>query len=132
MSRWPSTKARVVFRALLRIGWTVKRQAGGSHKVLERPGSENYTWAFGDDDELGPVMLARIAKRTGVEARGLVTPVGHAPWCTGPLHHGSRWGRHDPGGTSRIWFRVRRGHARCAEQVKRSALESGPSLRALF
>ena len=33
MSRWPATKARRVLAALLRIGWSVKRHSGGSHRV---------------------------------------------------------------------------------------------------
>ncbi|MFM8719925.1 MAG: type II toxin-antitoxin system HicA family toxin, partial [Chthoniobacterales bacterium] len=33
MSRWGARKARVVLRALEKIGWQVKRQSG-SHKVL--------------------------------------------------------------------------------------------------
>lgn len=32
MTLYPSVKAKRVFAALLRIGWTVKRQTG-SHKV---------------------------------------------------------------------------------------------------
>lgn len=62
---WPSTKARRVLSALLRIGWQVKRQRG-SHRVLEREGWEDYTFAFHDGDEIGPRMLARIAKSTGL------------------------------------------------------------------
>ena len=46
MSRWPSTKARVVLAALLRIGWSVKRQAGTSHKILSRPGWANFVFAL--------------------------------------------------------------------------------------
>jgi predicted RNA binding protein YcfA (HicA-like mRNA interferase family) len=37
MSVWGARKAKVVLAALLRIGWTVKRQSG-SHKILERAG----------------------------------------------------------------------------------------------
>jgi hypothetical protein len=33
---------------------------------LERPGYANFTWAFHDGDEIGPPMLARIAKKTGL------------------------------------------------------------------
>jgi len=44
---------------------TVKRQAG-SHRVLVRPGWADYVFAFHDGDELGPAMLARIAKHTGL------------------------------------------------------------------
>ena len=66
MTRWPSAKARSVLAALLRIGWSIKRQSGTSHRVLERPGWPNYVFAFRDRDEIGPRMLARIAKRTGL------------------------------------------------------------------
>lgn len=67
MSRWPSTKARQVLAALLRIGWRVKRQAGSSHRVLERAGWADLVFAFHDGDEIGPRMLARIARRTGLQ-----------------------------------------------------------------
>lgn len=66
MSTWPSTKARRVLAALLRIGWSVKRHAGTSHRVLSRPGWNDYTFAFHDDEEIGPRMMARIGKRTGL------------------------------------------------------------------
>jgi predicted RNA binding protein YcfA (HicA-like mRNA interferase family) len=66
MSHWPATKAQRVFSTLLRIGWTVKRQTG-SHRVLQRPGSPDYVFAFHDGDEVGPRMLARIAKHTGLK-----------------------------------------------------------------
>jgi predicted RNA binding protein YcfA (HicA-like mRNA interferase family) len=66
MSQWPSTKARLVLAALLRIGWTVKRQSGTSHRVLARSGWPDFTFAFHDQEEIGPRMLARIAKRTAL------------------------------------------------------------------
>jgi predicted RNA binding protein YcfA (HicA-like mRNA interferase family) len=66
MSQWPATKARRVVAALLRIGWSIKRQSGGSHRVLERIGWSDYVFAFHDDIEIGPRMLARIAKHTGL------------------------------------------------------------------
>jgi predicted RNA binding protein YcfA (HicA-like mRNA interferase family) len=65
MSQWPSAKAKQVLAALLRIGWTVKRQSG-SHKTLSRDGWPDYTFAFHDGDEIGPQMLVRISKRTGL------------------------------------------------------------------
>ena len=65
MSRWPATKGRRVLRALLKIGWSVKREAG-SHKTLAREGWSDYVFAFRDGDELGPRMLARIDKHTGL------------------------------------------------------------------
>lgn len=66
MSKWPASKAKKVLAALLRIGWSVKRQSG-SHRVLERIGWPDYVFAFHDDDEIGPRMLARIAKHTGLQ-----------------------------------------------------------------
>jgi predicted RNA binding protein YcfA (HicA-like mRNA interferase family) len=65
MSRWPSAKAQRVLAALLRIGWTVKRQSG-SHRTLHRPGWPDLVFAFHDGDEIGPRMLARIAKQSGL------------------------------------------------------------------
>jgi predicted RNA binding protein YcfA (HicA-like mRNA interferase family) len=71
MSDWPSTKARQVLAALLRIGWTIKRQAGTSHRVLSRPGWPDFVFAFHDRDEIGPKMLARMAKHTGLTPEDL-------------------------------------------------------------
>jgi predicted RNA binding protein YcfA (HicA-like mRNA interferase family) len=66
MSRWPATKAKRVLAALLRIGWSIKRQTG-SHRVLERVSFPDYVFAFHDHEEIGPRMLARIARHTGLE-----------------------------------------------------------------
>jgi len=71
MSRWPATKARRGLAALLRIGWNIKRQSGGSRKVLERVGWPDFVFAFHDDTEIGPRMLTRVAKHTGLKARDL-------------------------------------------------------------
>jgi predicted RNA binding protein YcfA (HicA-like mRNA interferase family) len=54
MARWPATKARRVLKALLRIGWTVKREADGSHRMLQRPGWADFVWSFHDRSEIGP------------------------------------------------------------------------------
>lgn len=70
MSLWRATKAKRVYAALLRIGWTLKRQVG-SPKKLQRSGWPNYTFAFHDSDEIGPVALARIAKDTGLRPEDL-------------------------------------------------------------
>jgi len=70
VSRWPATKARKVFAALIDIGWTIKRQSG-SHRTLARAGWPDYVWAFHDGDEIGPKMLARIAKHTGLRPEDL-------------------------------------------------------------
>jgi predicted RNA binding protein YcfA (HicA-like mRNA interferase family) len=61
-----SAKARRVFAALLRLGWSIKRQRG-SHKTLERAGWPDYVFAFHDSEENGPRMLSRIAKNTGLD-----------------------------------------------------------------
>jgi predicted RNA binding protein YcfA (HicA-like mRNA interferase family) len=63
MTHWPSKKPRRVLASLLRIGCTVKRETAGSHKILSRPGWPDYVFAFHDSVEIGPRMLARIAKR---------------------------------------------------------------------
>lgn len=65
MSQWPSLKASRLLAALLKIGWQVKRQSG-SHKTLSRPDSPDYVFAFHDGEEIGPKMLARISKNTGL------------------------------------------------------------------
>lgn len=70
MSQWPSAKARRVLAALLSIGWTIKRQSG-SHKTLSRDAWPDYTFAFHDGDEIGPNMLVRIAKNTGLRPQDL-------------------------------------------------------------
>ena len=51
--------------ALNRVGWNIKRRTG-SHRVLEREGWPNFVFAFHDREEIGPKMLARIARRTGL------------------------------------------------------------------
>ena len=71
MSQWPSTKARRVLSALLRIGWNIKRHDRTSHRVLSRPRWPDYTFAFHDREELGPRMLSRIAKHTGLTPNDL-------------------------------------------------------------
>ena len=65
MTHWPSSKAKRVMTALLAIGWTVKRQSG-SHRTLTREGWPDFVFAFHDGEEIGPRMLARIAKHTGL------------------------------------------------------------------
>jgi predicted RNA binding protein YcfA (HicA-like mRNA interferase family) len=70
VSQWPSSKARRVFAALLRLDWQVKRQTG-SHRTLAREGWPDLVFAFHDGEELGPRMLARIAKHTGLTPQDL-------------------------------------------------------------
>jgi predicted RNA binding protein YcfA (HicA-like mRNA interferase family) len=70
MGQWPSSKAARVFRALLRKGYSVKSQRG-SHTTLVHPERGAYIWAFHDAVEIGPRMLARIAKQTGLTPEDL-------------------------------------------------------------
>lgn len=65
MNSFPSTKAARVLAALMRLGWSVKRQTG-SHKVLQREGYDDFVFAFHQGEEIGGRMLQRIAKKTGL------------------------------------------------------------------
>ncbi|MCL2659189.1 MAG: type II toxin-antitoxin system HicA family toxin [Acidobacteriaceae bacterium] len=62
-----------MLRALERIGWTEDPDAirGGSHRKLIREGWPNYIWSFSDSEEIGPKMLARIARHTGLKPEDL-------------------------------------------------------------
>jgi predicted RNA binding protein YcfA (HicA-like mRNA interferase family) len=71
MNQWSSTKAKRVLAALLRIGWTIKRETGSSHKILSHPDRPDFVFAFHDKEEIGPKMLARIAKNTGLQPKDL-------------------------------------------------------------
>ncbi|MGA3166929.1 MAG: type II toxin-antitoxin system HicA family toxin [Terriglobia bacterium] len=64
----PSPK---VLNALLRIGWRIKRTKRGSHIQLSRPGFPDFTWPFHDGVEIGPKMLARITKHTGLRPENI-------------------------------------------------------------
>ena len=70
MSDWKSVKAKRLLAALERIGWRVKRQTG-SHKILERVGWSDVVFAFHDNEEIGPKMLTRMAKVTGLKPEDL-------------------------------------------------------------
>ena len=70
MSQWPLAKAKRVYAALLKLGWELKRQTG-SHRTLAREGWQNLVFAFHVAEEIGPRMLARIAKHTGLTPEDL-------------------------------------------------------------
>jgi predicted RNA binding protein YcfA (HicA-like mRNA interferase family) len=71
LSDWPASKARKVFKALLHIGREIKRDIPGSHIKPHRRGYPDYIWSFHDSEEIGPVMLSKIAKKTGLEPKDL-------------------------------------------------------------
>jgi predicted RNA binding protein YcfA (HicA-like mRNA interferase family) len=68
--RWPSMKARQLLAALLRVGWTVVHSKG-SHRKLAHPGRDWVEFAFHDSEEIGPRMVAKIAKETGLRREDL-------------------------------------------------------------
>ncbi len=70
MTQWPSSRAKRVLTALFSIGWSVKRQSG-SHRTLMREGWPDFVFAFHDGEEIGPRMLARIAKHTGLSPQDI-------------------------------------------------------------
>jgi predicted RNA binding protein YcfA (HicA-like mRNA interferase family) len=70
MTEWGSKRARHVLSALIRIGWQVQRQTA-SRRTLVRVGWPNFVFAFHDGEEIGPRMLARIAKKTGLRPEDL-------------------------------------------------------------
>lgn len=70
MTDWPSTKAREILAALVRIGWRIKRTSG-SHRTLARSQWPDVVFAFRDGEEIGPRMLSRIAKQTGLRREDL-------------------------------------------------------------
>lgn len=70
MSQWPSIKSSRLLAALLRLGWNEKRRSG-SHRTLQRDGWPDVVFAFHDTEEIGPRMVARIAKKTGLTPNDL-------------------------------------------------------------
>ena len=68
--QWRSAKAALVFKTLLACGWHIKRQRG-SHRVLGKNGYPNFVFAFHDREEIGPKMLARMSKHTGLAPEDL-------------------------------------------------------------
>jgi predicted RNA binding protein YcfA (HicA-like mRNA interferase family) len=70
MTEWRAVRARQVLAALQRSGWRTTRQRG-SHRVLVKEGRPNFVFAFHDTEEIGPKMLARIARHTGLRAEDL-------------------------------------------------------------
>ena len=63
---WRAVKAQ----KLLKIGWQIKRKRG-SHYVLMKSGYPDYTFASHNREEVGPRMLARIAKCTGLRPKDI-------------------------------------------------------------
>jgi len=60
-----------VLAALLRIGWTIKRQRGTSHRILARDGWPDVLFAYHDKVTLGPAAMKVLAKKTGLTPEDL-------------------------------------------------------------
>jgi hypothetical protein len=73
----------VFFGAVRRAGGAFGRELRrtGPHRTLAREGRPNVVFAFHDRDEIGPRMLARIAKQTCPQFDAVVlerdAPDGH-------------------------------------------------------
>jgi hypothetical protein len=63
-SHWRATKAGRVYAALLRIGWTLKKQVGQPDRCIPRC---DFTFSFHDGEEVGPGSRQN-RKRQRVEA----------------------------------------------------------------
>jgi predicted RNA binding protein YcfA (HicA-like mRNA interferase family) len=70
MSPWPSAKARRVLAALKRIGRCHDR-AVGSRRIIKKQGWADYPFSFHDSEELGPAILAKLSKKTGLQPQDL-------------------------------------------------------------
>lgn len=70
MTEWRAVRARRVLATLQKIGWRIARQRG-SHRILVKDGRPNFVFAFHDAEEIGPRMLARIARQTGLRPEDL-------------------------------------------------------------
>jgi predicted RNA binding protein YcfA (HicA-like mRNA interferase family) len=58
---FPSMKARRFRRLLEReLDYSVTRNKGGSHRILESPNHPRLVFAFHDGDEVGPALIRRI------------------------------------------------------------------------
>jgi len=68
--KWRAVRARQVLKSLFKIGWSVRRQKG-SHIILVKIGWSDFTFAFHDREEIGPRMLTRISKYTGLLPKDL-------------------------------------------------------------
>jgi predicted RNA binding protein YcfA (HicA-like mRNA interferase family) len=65
VSNSTNTRAPRVLAALKHIGWVIKPQSA-FHITFARPGWPDFVFAFHESEEVGPRMLARVAKRTGL------------------------------------------------------------------
>jgi predicted RNA binding protein YcfA (HicA-like mRNA interferase family) len=67
MSHWGSAKAQLYYES----AGTLNEKLEGSHRILARPGWPDFVFSFHDAEEIGPRMLAKISKKTGLEPEDL-------------------------------------------------------------
>jgi len=67
VTAWRAAKARCVLAALLRIGWTIKRETG-SHRTLARERWPNYAFAFHDNEGAGAQDAVADREAYGIDA----------------------------------------------------------------
>ena len=70
MTDLPLIRSGKVFAALLRIGWSVKRQSP-SHRTLQHADWPDFVFPFHTHHEIGEQMMARIEKQTGLRRSDL-------------------------------------------------------------
>ena len=46
-------------------------RAVGSHRILKKSGWQDYPFSFHDSEELGPAILAKLSKKTGLKPEDL-------------------------------------------------------------
>ena len=66
MNTLPLIRSGKVFAALLRIGWSVKRQSR-SHRTLQHADWPDFVFAWHTHTEIGERMMERIAAHTGLK-----------------------------------------------------------------
>ena len=69
MSQWGAVKAKRLLAAAPH--WMAIKRESGSHRTLAREGWPDVVFAFHDSDEIGPRMVARVAKHTGLRPEDL-------------------------------------------------------------
>ena len=65
MPRFPQLTARQFLRVLERAGFAEAHRTG-SHRTLKHPDGRWLVFAFHEREQIGPKMVARVAKRAGL------------------------------------------------------------------
>ncbi|MFN0101941.1 MAG: type II toxin-antitoxin system HicA family toxin [Bryobacteraceae bacterium] len=60
------------------MGWHHDRTVG-SHKIMKKDWWADYPFSFHDSEELGPAILSKISKKTGLQPKNLPSRPNSAP-----------------------------------------------------